>query len=195
MVQGPVVDRTVWIAVVPTEHRSGFGREALFEMGEAGGPACIGFVEIDHEGPAALSGDGTIFLEILAMGIKEIRVRLEFLADGIALTLQRLAKSRVDIGKTANLCINFAYERVRMVQVTSLAGPEIIITVRIGYVGRAPFFVDHGDQLAAFVGTKEIFENAQFDFLARKTLHFPQSDQIVSRCIIGLCHMNVQNCA
>ena len=131
MVQRPIVDATITIPVIPAQHCSGFRREAFLELREAGSSACRRLIEIYHECPGALSGDGAIFLKILPLRIEKIGVRLEFLTNGIALTLEGLAECFVYIGVATDFVVNLGHEAIGMVQITGFAGTEIVVAIRV----------------------------------------------------------------
>ena len=193
MVQRPVVSATIAIPVIPAQHHPGSRDKAFPELRKSGRPSRCGFVEIDHEGRGSLTGNAAIFLEIGSSRIEEIRVRLELLANGVALTLQGLAKYLVDIGKAADFLVDFGYESICMIEVTGFAGPEIMVAIGIGDRRGAPLIVDQFNQLFAFRRRQEIPQYAQFDLPSRKPLHLPQANEIGSRCIAVICHLTVHN--
>ena len=61
----------------------GFGKEGL--------PARLGLVEEDHRRPGALAALALLLRPVRLVGVEEIVVRLELLADRVALALDGLA--------------------------------------------------------------------------------------------------------
>ena len=93
-------------------------------------------------------------------------MRLEFLADAVALALDRFAILGGDAGEAVEPGVDGGDERVAMVEVAGLAGAEIAIAIGVGDGRGATVRIDPRDHLCAFVKTQEITLDEEGEILA-----------------------------
>src|SRR3990167_11406070 len=123
MQRGPI-EGAVRTAVVPPDEHAPFWLEQLVDQLEARRPAGIDGVEIGHEGPGPLSGDGCKAVEVLAGRLEIVGVSLELLADLIALALNWLAMSRIDPGERKQPRLDVPHRGLVLFEVAGLARAE-----------------------------------------------------------------------
>ena len=157
-----VIAVPVGIAVVPEQQLAALGLDDLVNRLETGGATCIDIVEIAHEGPGPLPGLRAIALVIRAIGIEEIRMRLEFLAHFVPLPLHGFAMRRIDPVEVEQQAFQFHHRRCIARQVAGFAGAEIIVSGRVSDGGRAPVRVNQRDKLFAQLRVQEITHIEQF---------------------------------
>src|SRR3546814_4264613 len=92
-----------------------------------------------------VAGNRAEAFEIDAPGFEIVGMRLEFLAERIALPLNGLAMGGVDADKGGELRVDPRDERVGSIQVACLAGAEISVAIRVRDGGGAAVGVDPFD--------------------------------------------------
>ncbi len=96
---------------------------------EEGLAAAFGVVQEDHRRPGALAA-GPLHLRPIGLGrVEEIVVRLELLADRVALALDGLALVRIDADQGGDLRLDQLDDRLVGIEVAALAGAEFGIVV------------------------------------------------------------------
>ena len=90
-VQRLIIYCPVRLHIIPDQHGSGLRSDADFDLRKFGRAALGDVDQEDHCGPAALPAGGAFRPLIIMAGVVEIVMRLDFLADVIALALYRLA--------------------------------------------------------------------------------------------------------
>jgi hypothetical protein len=119
---------------------------------------------------------------IIAARLECVGVRLEFLAGGIALALQRLAGGRVEAEQRGDVSIDFGDDRVSPVKIAGLAGPIVGNADVVGDLGRPPPRVDPLDQRRAGTGIEEAPGDEQVELWIRDLLDAGGSGETLRRC-------------
>src|SRR5690606_12952335 len=89
-------------------------------------------------------------------GLEVIGVRLEFLADGVALALDRLAVSWIDPTELEQAGFELLHRGLAGVEVAGLARAKIGVAVGVGDRRGAAILVDQRDQQGAQVGREKV---------------------------------------
>ena len=105
-----------------------------------------------------------------AAGLERVGVRLELLADRVALPLQRLAGARRQAEQLGDRRLDPGDQRVAAVEVAGLAGPERRDAEVVGDLRRPSLRVDSRDQCGALLGTQEIADDEQLELRAWNAL-------------------------
>ena len=100
----------------------------------------------------------------LRAGLEVVPVRLELLADVVALRLDAFGVCRADAERLADLVVDADCHRALQVrQVGGLAGAEILVAVVVRDRRRPQVMADQRHQFFAFLAAEEIFQRVQID--------------------------------
>ena len=119
-----VVERPVGFDVIPDQHHSGLRPDSDADVRKFCGSTIFGLVQENHRGPASLAALLCLGVPIFLAGVEKIVMRLEFLADMVALALHRFGKTIVDAKHIAHPRLDSAHERIPAAQMATVARPE-----------------------------------------------------------------------
>ena len=94
-------------------------------------------------------------------------VRLELLADRVALALDGLAMERVDAEQAGDLRLDPLHDRIERIEVAALAGAEFGVAGRRQQLRGDALGVDQRDQLGALRPVEEVADDEDVEVVAR----------------------------
>ena len=155
MMQGRCIATAIRPAVIPANKSACLGLKGLANHLEPGAAARFYFIEIDHEGPGAISGGAAVLLKICALRFEIVGMGFEFLTHGVSLALHRLTVRRVDAVQCEQLRFQLLDSRFVRAKVAGFACTKVIVAIGIGDGGGATILVDQFDEAFAQVRRKE----------------------------------------
>src|SRR5688572_2364962 len=114
-VHGRLVGRAVAAEVLPEQRHAELGLKGMADLGEARAAAFHAFVEIHHEAPGAVAARAAVAQVFAGTGLEPVPVRLELLADVVALRLDTFGIFRANAQCLADLLIDAHCHRTAQV--------------------------------------------------------------------------------
>jgi hypothetical protein len=151
------------IQVVPDDKIARLGRDPDAGALEIGLAAFFHGVEAAHGRPGALPADQFLRRPIRLVGVEEVVMRLELLADGVALPLQRFRKRGREAEEVGDAMVDLVDQSIGRSQVAGLAGAEFRIRLVGKQAGGVEILVDPLDQPLAFRRREKAADHEDFE--------------------------------